>query len=191
MNIEAKPAIYLIYCLGNQKSYVGQSKSVKKRFSDHRSNLKNQRHVNTHLQQAYDKYGADMFVFKVLEYLEDTSPENLTIRETYWIDFFDSTNREKGFNKKEAGNAGRHNEETKQKISEIKKSKNLKHSDEARAKIKEARARQILIPYTEERREKLRASNTGKKASDEARKKMSEAQKAYQLKKRQDWLSDL
>lgn len=51
------------------------------------------------------------------------------------------------------------------------------HTEESRAKIKEARARQVMPVYTEERREKLRKSQTGKKATPEARLKMSQAAK--------------
>lgn len=47
------------------------------------------------------------------------------------------------------------------------------HSPEAIAKIKQKRANQVLPAYTEERREKLRKSNTGKSPSEETRAKMS------------------
>lgn len=206
MNIEAKPAIYLIFCLGNQKSYVGQSRSVKKRIAVHKANLRNGRHTNPYLQSAFTKYGKNLFTFTILEYPEDASPENLTIREQYWIDFFDSMNRDKGFNMKEAGSAGILCEESRRKISTSNIGK--KHTDEARKKISEAgkgrpgtttgkkiteehkrsisqanlgRTSPMLgREHTEETKQKMSASGKGKKKppfTEEHRRKLSQAHK--------------
>jgi group I intron endonuclease len=157
MNIEAKPAIYLIFCLGNQKAYVGQSKSVKKRIADHKAALRNNRHINSYLQSAFTKYGENLFTFTVLEYPEDTSPENLTVREQYWIDFFDSMNREKGFNLREAEDRSSFTEEHRQKISEAKKGKKR--------------------VFTDEHKKNIGSSKRGRKHTEEAKRKMSEAWK--------------
>jgi group I intron endonuclease len=155
MNIEAKPAIYLIFCLGNQKSYVGQSKSVKKRIADHRAALRNNRHINSYLQLAFTKYGENLFTFTVLEYPEDTSVENLTIREQYWIDFFDSMNREKGFNLREAEDRSSFTEEHRQKISEAKKGKKRVFTDEHKVNLSVGLRGRKMPPLTEERIAKL------------------------------------
>ena len=102
MIIESKPGIYLIFCLANQRVYIGQSQSVKSRLADHQKHLKQGKHINSYLQKAYDKYGVDMFVFRSVEYPEDTSVESLTTREQYWIDQFDAMNPRRGFNLREA-----------------------------------------------------------------------------------------
>ncbi len=114
-----KPGIYKITCVPTQKVYIGQSVNLKRRICNHRASLKHNRHTNEHLQSAVNKYGIENFKFEVIEYPEDTTIENLTAREQYWIDFFDSMNREKGFNRKEAGNAGNPSEETRAKMSEV------------------------------------------------------------------------
>ncbi len=41
--------------------YVGQSQEVKKRLQSHFSLLRNNRHTNKHLQNAFNKYGEDCF----------------------------------------------------------------------------------------------------------------------------------
>ena len=123
MIVEKKPGIYLIFCLANQRVYIGQSKNVKSRLAGHQASLKNEKHQNTYLQSAYNKYGVDMFVFRPCEYPEDTSVENLTAREQYWIEQFDAMNPRRGFNLKEAGNSAPCTEETKRKISKSKKGK--------------------------------------------------------------------
>lgn len=186
MIIKPEPAIYLIYCLANRKSYVGQSKSVKMRIANHQTRLRNGVHRNSHLQSAYDKYGADMFVFRVLEYPEDAGVENLTIREQYWIDQFNCMDREQGFNRMEAGSTGSPSEETKQKMSESAKRRSenpeyikrlseantgKKHSEETRRKISEVQIGKISpkrgVPLSEEQKQKLREANLGKKQSEE------------------------
>jgi group I intron endonuclease len=186
MNIEAKPAIYLIFCLGNQKSYVGQSKSVKKRIAIHQARLRTRVHPNPHLQAAYDKYGVNLFVFRVLEYPEDTSTENMTAREQYWMDEFNCLDREKGFNLKEAGDAGLLSEESRKKISESSKgrvpaNKGVPMSEETKRKISEAKKG---WEPTEEHKAHLRQIgkkqselNKGRVVSEETKLKMSKALK--------------
>lgn len=45
-------------------------------------------HVNSHLQNAYDKYGNDSLEFEIIEYIEidDNIKETLLEREQFWID---------------------------------------------------------------------------------------------------------
>jgi group I intron endonuclease len=181
MIIEAKPGIYLIYCLANQRVYIGQSKSIKKRLAVHQLKLKGNKHANTYLQNAYNKYGVDMFVFRPCEYPEDTSMENLTLREQYWIDQFDAMNPRRGFNMKEAGPAGAHKEETKKRLSEVGKgNQNAKgsiRSEEDKAKQSASRKGRVApnkgVPMSEEQKQKM----IGRTYTEESRKKMSESAK--------------
>ena len=58
--------------------------------------------------------------------------------------------------------------------------KGQKHSEEARRKIRKARARQV---FTKEAIEKRRLANTGKKRSEEAKRRMSEARMGIKFSK--------
>lgn len=158
MIIKPEPGIYLIFCLANQRAYIGQSVNVKKRIANHQGSLKRGSHYNEYLQKAYDKYGVDMFVFRPLEYPEDTSVENLTAREQYWIDQFDSLNPRRGFNMMGAGPAGRPSEESKKKMSEAGKGRTPTNKG---------------TPLTDEQKEKLSKAMTGRKLSEEHKKKVS------------------
>jgi group I intron endonuclease len=63
--------IYTITNKTNGKIYVGSSNRVKVRWGHHKSNLKNKRHCNIHLQRAYDKSGLLAFVFEIVKEVEE------------------------------------------------------------------------------------------------------------------------
>lgn len=71
------------------KSYVGQSKNIEKRFKDYISPNRNQRK----LHQSISKYG---FEFHKLEILEECEEKLLSERERYWQEFLYSV--ENGLN---------------------------------------------------------------------------------------------
>lgn len=51
--------------------YVGQSQRVKKRIKEHFRLLRLNKHSNPHLQNAYNKYGADSFVGEIEAEVQD------------------------------------------------------------------------------------------------------------------------
>lgn len=59
--------IYKIINLVNDKFYVGSTTNKKVRFREHRKQLRGNRHHCKHLQAAWNKYGEEKFVFKVVE----------------------------------------------------------------------------------------------------------------------------
>ena len=77
----------LIYKIINNKTnkiYVGQTKrSLRERKNQHFSELRNQNHYNTQLQEDYNKYGESSFSFEILE--NNIDEEYLIEKETYWI----------------------------------------------------------------------------------------------------------
>jgi group I intron endonuclease len=75
--------IYEIRCLISGKSYVGSSKSIRSRWSQHRNALRRGNHTSPRLQQAWNKHGERQFVFKILE---ECAPDVLFEREQFWID---------------------------------------------------------------------------------------------------------
>lgn len=85
--------IYKITCKPNNKIYVGQSIDINTRWVAHIRELNGNRHHNTKLQNAWNKYGSENFVFEIVE---ECSKEKLNDKEKYWIAFYDSFNN--GYN---------------------------------------------------------------------------------------------
>lgn len=63
--------IYSIQCKTTNKQYIGSALNHGKRKREHFYNLKNNKHPNKKLQNAYNKYGADCFEFKIIEVVND------------------------------------------------------------------------------------------------------------------------
>ena len=59
--------IYQITNMENGKYYIGSAESFEKRMWQHKSDLRRNVHKNPRLQAAWNKYGADAFVFEVIE----------------------------------------------------------------------------------------------------------------------------
>ena len=97
--------IYKVTNLVNQKIYIGQSiNSLDHRKKQHYKESKYHKNDTTYFHNALKKYSEQDFIWEVLEEL--TSLEELNSRETYWIEYYQSTNKEKGYNLKLGGNNG-------------------------------------------------------------------------------------
>lgn len=114
--------IYKITNVINEKVYIGQtSKTIQERFAAHISKAKQK--VNRYLYDAMNHYGYENFI---IEEIEECSNDKLDEREIYWINFYQSTLKEKGYNMTIGGGGGDtwtnnpHKEETLQKIRETK-----------------------------------------------------------------------
>lgn len=88
--------VYKITNTVNEKYYIGSSIDIQKRKSDHRNSLIKNKHVNSHLQNAVNKYGIDNFSFEILELVEKV--EELREREQFYIDELNACDRSKGYN---------------------------------------------------------------------------------------------
>jgi predicted GIY-YIG superfamily endonuclease len=80
-----KSGIYLI----KHKSiknlvYVGKSVNIHKRWEQHKTGFRSAKK----LQEAFKKYGIDLFEFSILE--EINNPKEMGKKETQYIDFYDS-----------------------------------------------------------------------------------------------------
>lgn len=62
-----KCGIYIIKNISNDKAYIGQSSNISKRIHQHKYYLNNGVHSNPYLQNAWNKYGKENFVFETLE----------------------------------------------------------------------------------------------------------------------------
>ena len=82
-SIPATSGIYKITCTITGRLYVGSASNLRKRRNHHFHQLRLNRHGNTKLQRAFNKYGEAAFVFEVLELV--LVRELLTAREQYWF----------------------------------------------------------------------------------------------------------
>ncbi len=85
--METNTGVYKIYFKGSDDfGYIGSSSNLKERKKDHLRVLRKDKHHNSHLQDAYEKYGESNFEFFVIEYLPDsvTYDEMFNI-EQYWL----------------------------------------------------------------------------------------------------------
>jgi len=82
-----KFGVYRIRNQVNGKCYIGSTSSCgfDKRFRKHRNDLKAQRHHSRHLQNAWNKYNFNTFVFEILLYCD---PENCLLYEQVALDCF-------------------------------------------------------------------------------------------------------
>ena len=95
MSMSVTVTIYVIECLPTGRKYVGSAKRHKVRWGDHRRELSERRHINSYLQKAWRKYGAENFTFTIIE---TCNVENRWHREQHWIDHYKSANPTFGFN---------------------------------------------------------------------------------------------
>ena len=74
--------VYKITNQVNGKIYVGSSNNINNRWNQHKKALNNKSHGNLYLQNAWNKYGANNFVFEIIE---ECSPEMQFEREQFYL----------------------------------------------------------------------------------------------------------
>lgn len=151
-----KSGIYKILNTHNGKLYIGSAVDLGNRKSTHFTHLKRKIHKNVYLQNAFNKYGENVFEFGVLEIVKDRSL--LTQKEQLWLDWSQSYDREKGYNL--CSVAG----------SQL----GVKWTEESRKRQSVIQTGKRMAP---EAIAKTVAGNTGKKRNSEQRARMSAAQK--------------
>lgn len=116
-----KSGIYKITNLINSKVYIGKASNINSRIASHKYLLRNNKHVNIYLQRAWNKYGEENFVFEKIEKCEIIK---MPKRESFWVNFYNSTNDKFGYNLMKVGRYNHtHSQETKQKMSKSSKGK--------------------------------------------------------------------
>ena len=77
--------IYKIITLHNNKYYIGSSIDIEKRWRDHLSKMRMQKHANIYLQNVYNKYGESDFAFVVLLEMPDASNTEIRQKEQEFL----------------------------------------------------------------------------------------------------------
>lgn len=91
--------IYLMKNFSNGLNYIGQTvQSSQERFSQHirESKAKDRKEYNYPISRAIREYGEEAFDFAILA--DNVPAEDLDLVEEHYIDMYDSTNPEYGYN---------------------------------------------------------------------------------------------
>lgn len=162
--------IYSIANIVNNKKYIGQSVDIYTRWCNHKSALKHDRHNNEHLQNAWNTYGSQNFIFEILEICD---ADELDSAEQRYVDMFNTMDNKYGYNNESGGHVNKSlSEEARKKISDKHKGKRL--TDEHKQKIGLASKGHTL---SEDARNKIRDAITGIKRSDETCERISNGRK--------------
>ena len=166
-----------IYCIENtinNKKYVGQSINIYDRWSKHKSELRNNRHDNDHLQKSWNKYGEKNFIFYILETCDESELNN---KERHYIELYNSLDYNYGYNLKSGGQDYNHmSDNIKNKISKSNKMYYKNNPDAIKLKSKCAYKQWS----NKEIKDKILGKNNGmygKTHSNEAKNKISKANK--------------
>jgi len=174
--------IYRIRNISNNHSYIGQSYDLNKRKTSHFSTLKKNIHFNAYLQNAFNKYGENNFVFEILLICEKEK-EILTYYEQWYIDILHPEYNIRPICAN--SNLGvKYSEESKKKMSEWQKGEKSplygKHlTEEHKEKISQANSGENNYLFgkhmSEETKIKLSEALKGRPCSDDTRKKRSDS----------------
>jgi group I intron endonuclease len=144
-----KKGVYGIYNIINNKIYIGSSNTLCHRLTFHRRRLRRGNHPHAvHLQNAWNKHGESNFKFLIIEELPSTViKEEIINREQYWIDYYNASNSEFGYNtcSKAYSCLGiKQSDETKQKMSKSHKGEKnhfygKHHSEDVKKKMSKAK----------------------------------------------------
>lgn len=182
-----------IYCIENTvdgKKYIGKSKHIEIRITQHKQALLKPVHTNMcnrHLWFAVQKHGWGAFKGWIVEEFSDIDETGMADREVYWMDFHKTLDREFGYNlKRDSSTLIIIPEETKRRISEANTGR--KHTAETRANMSAAKIGPKNNRYgktlTPEHIAIIINNRLGSKHSEETVKKMADRPVSEDSKKR-------
>jgi group I intron endonuclease len=177
--------IYKITNLVNNKIYIGQTtRPFKDRIKDYE-----RFYGNDYINNSFKKYGFDNFKFEIIDTANNI--EELNKKEIYYINKYNSTNKEIGYNIEFGGLNSIPNDETRKRMSES--HMGIKQTDRWIKKRIAIKGSEDAKKYGREKseEEKKRLSETspkyweGKERSEDTKRKISETKKERGLSKKQ------
>lgn len=87
--------VYQIISKIDNKVYIGSSVKIRNRLNRHQNELQNNIHCSPHLQNSFNLYGNENFIFNILEYCDK---KILLEREQFYLDYFKSYDKTNGYN---------------------------------------------------------------------------------------------
>lgn len=106
--------IYSIYNKITNMRYIGMTCSIRRRFKEHRHALNKNKHHNSHLQNSWNLYGKDNFIFQKIEICNENIADE---REIYYISLFSTDDKNFGYNLTSGGNRPIMSKQTREKMS--------------------------------------------------------------------------
>jgi len=162
--------VYKITHIASGKSYIGISKDVHRRWTQHKSWV-NTGARRSAIYSAMQKYGIDAFSWQIIE---ECSKDDLEMREQHWIAVFDTFRN--GYNLTAGGEYNKEvSEESRKRMSDSHKGK--KQPQELIEKRVKRGSEHFAYgkQRDEATRQKISQSLTGKKHSEETKAKRSKA----------------
>ena len=98
--------IYKITNKINGHSYIGLSKDIQKRWSDHKTKAycsKREDDRRKALYCAFRKYGLENFTFEIVEEIDANDLEKMKEREIYWIKYYNTYEDKAQYNETPGG----------------------------------------------------------------------------------------
>jgi group I intron endonuclease len=186
--------IYRITNKLTQKHYIGSSKYVEGRWAHHRKHLVGNNHHSPKLQNAWNKYGPDVWEWVLLQECEELTLEwheafwmaklnceynsrKITLEGSTFLHTFPEEMR-KNMSRVKLGHPV--SDETKKKMSEAKKGKTphnkgrkgFKHSEDTKLKMSKARKGKVI---SEKHKQSISLAQKGRKHTPEHRQKIRES----------------
>jgi len=181
-----------------ERIYIGSAVNIQKRWSYHKEDLRKNKHTNKRLQNHFNKYSESDLQFSILLGCEK---EELLKHEQFFIDslnpYFNickTAGNKLGVKAsietieklrishlgKSSGLGTKRSEETKIKMSEMRKGRKRKpHSEETKIKMRQNHKGMSGRKLSEDHKKKISIAGKGKKMSPEAIQNMCRAQTEY------------
>lgn len=169
--------IYCIVCEPTGKMYIGQTRqSFYKRWTFHKWELNNNKHRNTHLQNAWNKYGSENFQFYVLKKINQEqkniqTKSVLSEKEKFYVSLYNT--HYSGFNMTDGGETqdpANISQDKRKRVGEINRKRLFGSTLPDNVKKKMSESHKGLVK-SKEHRENLSKSLTGFKRSEEQKEK--------------------
>jgi len=188
--------VYKITDQTNGMFYIGSAKCFQVRASQHLSKLKQGKHANKHLQNAFNKHGGDVFLFEVLEVVDGTKNNRFIVEQNYINKLINEGKWEQTFNfkkkteQKERDCFSRTPEESKKLLSQ--KSKAMWTDPKHRIKLKKIHSDPEWIKNQSEKQKKVSQDPNNGNSGAAHRKKYSNPKEREKLSKKlkEAWVRD-